>query len=46
MLQELKVILDYWNNNTSDKKHGGFYGAVNTDNFPDTGAPKGIVLLI
>lgn len=44
MLQELKAILDYWNNYSVDQEQGGFYGSVNAENIPDKSSPRGIVL--
>lgn len=41
---ELNAILEYWDQNVTDEKQGGFYGAVTADNKPDLSAPKGIVL--
>jgi cellobiose epimerase len=44
MNNELSVILRYWQEYTIDEKEGGFFGAVNNLNVPDTLAPKGLVL--
>jgi mannobiose 2-epimerase len=44
VFNELSSILDYWMNNTVDKKQGGFFGKVDNNNIPDPDAPKGVVL--
>ena len=41
---ELKHILDYWQQFTIDKVHGGFYGRLTHDNEVVEGAVKGSVL--
>lgn len=42
--QELHNILQYWMQHTIDAANGGFYGSVDNNNQPVSGAPKGIVL--
>ncbi|MEQ1676009.1 MAG: AGE family epimerase/isomerase [Chitinophagaceae bacterium] len=42
--EELRSILSWWSAYMPDQQKGGFYGSVNNDNIPDTGAEKGIVL--
>ena len=42
--QELENILRYWMQLARDPVHGGFYGAIDNSNTPDTTAPKGAVL--
>jgi len=44
MTEELSSVLEYWINNTIDKKQGGFFGSVNNNNIADTSAAKGVVL--
>lgn len=41
---ELFQILDFWQKNTTDKVHGGFYGKIDNDNKIFAEAPKGSVL--
>ncbi len=41
---ELFSILDYWQQNTIDKKSGGFYGRIDNSNKIYASAPKGSVL--
>lgn len=41
---ELTNILDYWINNTPDKKEGGFLGRIDNDNHVISGSAKGSVL--
>ncbi|MBN2350119.1 MAG: AGE family epimerase/isomerase [Bacteroidales bacterium] len=41
---ELNRILDYWINNTQDKKFGGFLGNIDSYNNVVNNAPKGAVL--
>lgn len=41
---ELNHILNYWKCHTIDDVNGGFYGLVDINNIPDTGADKSIVL--
>jgi mannobiose 2-epimerase len=41
---EFISILDYWMTYAVDERQDGFYGSVSNDNFPNTAAPKGIVL--
>ena len=42
--KELYSILDFWQRNTIDKDHGGFYGKLNNENTIFRNAPKGSVL--
>lgn len=42
--EELHNILEYWMQHAIDKKHGGFYGSIDNNNQPVSGAKKGIVL--
>ena len=44
LLQELQSIVQYWMRHTIDARHGGFYGSVDNNNMPVSGAPKGVVL--
>lgn len=44
LINELSNILAYWQENTIDKKNGGFIGQVDFENVPDALAPKGAVL--
>ena len=41
---ELHAILKYWQINTIDATHGGFYGRIDNNNTIDKEAPKGAVL--
>lgn len=41
---ELQDILEYWQKNTIDATHGGFYGRIDNDNTIFKEAPKGAVL--
>jgi cellobiose epimerase len=44
LTHELNAILHWWETNTVDNLHGGFYGKVHVDNKPDTEANKGLIL--
>lgn len=44
MARELAEILAYWERHSVDIGKGGFYGAVDTNNVPNTQADKGLVL--
>ncbi len=41
---ELNEILSYWEKNSVDIAKGGFYGAVDVNNVPNTQADKGLIL--
>ena len=41
---ELNEILSYWEKNSVDVEKGGFYGAVDVNNAPNTQADKGLIL--
>lgn len=41
---ELQQILTYWQNNTLDKIHGGFVGAIDDENNEIPNAPKSAIL--
>jgi len=41
---ELKQILSYWEKYSVDAEKGGFYGAVDVNNVPNTQADKGLIL--
>lgn len=41
---ELEELLNWWSVYAVDEENGGFYGAVNEQNYPAVAAPKGLVL--
>ena len=41
---ELHSMLNWWMKYMPDEIHGGFYGSVNNENIPESGAIKGLVL--